>query len=555
MRRGPKLTAAAAALALLAGAAVLLRVWGLDWGLPRTYNADEPHLVNLAVSFGGGSLKPYAFKYPTLWPTALFLAYGAYFLLWSAFGLRHGVQDFVGLYAWNPTGFYLIGRSLAALASLAAVGVVWRLEREERGEGSLPWAALLLAFAPVAVELAHSAKPDCLMLLFASAAWYSALRLFREGGRRWHWACGAALGLSMSCQYTALPAGLLLPLAHLLSRKQRRPLWLAEGLVVLALAFLAGTPYALLDLPRFRENLRDFAELARLRELDRPEMSRTILLNMWNFAGEGSVAGLAALAGLLRLVSRDWRRAVLMGAPLAAYFLVLSSNTDGGWTRYLLGAFPGLALLASEGLGRWDRPGRPLWTFLLAVLALAPGIGLCAAADRTMTRPDTRAQASAWLRENVPAGSTLILDLPHTGPHVVMAKDQAAELAQRTASAGSPRARLYRAMAETHPGGGYRIYRIQRTPKDLWSNPLQVRLSQADTPTLDVRPGLDPARAVRADYVVLSSYGANPERSPELTSFFEELYREGELVKVFSPAPEEETGPVLRVFRLRRSGV
>ena len=46
--------------------AVVLRLLGICWGLPHLYNADEPHIVNLAVSFGGGSLKPYAFKYPTL---------------------------------------------------------------------------------------------------------------------------------------------------------------------------------------------------------------------------------------------------------------------------------------------------------------------------------------------------------------------------------------------------------------------------------------------------------------------------------------------------------
>jgi hypothetical protein len=48
------------------GAALALRLFGIMWGLPHAYNADEPHLVNLAVSFGGGSLNPYAFKYPTL---------------------------------------------------------------------------------------------------------------------------------------------------------------------------------------------------------------------------------------------------------------------------------------------------------------------------------------------------------------------------------------------------------------------------------------------------------------------------------------------------------
>src|SRR3954469_5497787 len=91
---------------VLAGAVVLaaaLRLAGLQWGLPNTPNADEPHLVNLAVSFGGGSLRPYALKYPPFWPYLLFASYAVYFLAWSAFGLRRGVADFASLFAWRPT--------------------------------------------------------------------------------------------------------------------------------------------------------------------------------------------------------------------------------------------------------------------------------------------------------------------------------------------------------------------------------------------------------------------------------------------------------------------
>src|SRR5690348_3436894 len=87
--------------------AMLLRLAGIFWGLPATFNGDEPHIVNLAVSFGSGSLRPYAFKYPTLWPYLLFLCYGIYFLIWSGFGHLKSVAEFAGLYAWHPTGFYL----------------------------------------------------------------------------------------------------------------------------------------------------------------------------------------------------------------------------------------------------------------------------------------------------------------------------------------------------------------------------------------------------------------------------------------------------------------
>jgi len=134
----------------------------------------------------------------------------------------------------------------------------------------------------------------------------------------------------------------------------------------------------------------------------------------------------------------------------------------------------------------------------------------------------------------------------------IMTKEQCAELAERAAKNGSPRARLYRAMAAKHPGGGYRIYRIQREARDLFSAPRQVALSQADGDFLDVRPGLDVARAARVDYVVTSSFGADPRRVRELATFFSELASQADFVKEFPSEPGETVGPWLRVYRLRR---
>src|SRR5262249_6611466 len=112
--------------------------------------------------------------------------------------------------------------------------------------------------------------------------------------------------------------------------------------------------------------------------------------------------------------------------------------------------------------------------------------------------------------------------------------------------------RLFRAMSEHHPGGGWRVYRVQRSPADLWSSPRHVAESQADGDFLDVRPGLDVARAARVDYVVTSSYGADPRRARELATFFSELAEQAELVREFPSQPGSSVGPWLRAFRLRR---
>jgi hypothetical protein len=516
-------------------AAALLRLIGLDYGLPHTYNADEPHLINLAVSFGGGSLAPYSFKYPTLWPYLLFVCYGLFFLVWSVLGLRRGLVDFIGLYAWKPTAFYLIGRLLSAASTLGGAWLIGRVE---------PWAGALLAFAPVLVETAHAAKPDGLMFLFSSIGWYAGLQVLKGGKRKWSLLAGAALGAAASTQYTAAPALLLLPLAH--GRKWKE---LGRSLGAAAAAFFLASPYILLDFPRFWSDLSAMSYMTLFRYQAQADIARDVALNVWGFAGEGSVAGLLAMIGLARLALKDPRLGAFLGVPALTHAVLIALSPDGGWQRYLLCVFPALALLAAHGLkafpGRWAAP-------VLGVLAILPGLTQSALRVRELTLPDTRALSQDWIEENVPVGAMILLDQVHAGPRLLMNAEQSAELAAKAETAGSPRARLFRGMTATHPGGGYRLLRIQRSAKDLWTSPELVERSQADNPTLDVRAGLDPARAMRVEYVVTSGVGATPQRSPELHSFFTELQRQGQLLSEFIPRPGETTGPVIRVWRLHR---
>lgn len=530
-----------AAFAVAAG----LRLLGIGWGLPHAYNADEPHLIHLAVSFGAGSLKPYAYKYPALWPYLLFACDGLYFLAWSTFGLRRSVSDFAGLYAWHPEGFFLIGRLLSFAFSLAAAAVLWRFERHRRPK-DVPWAALLLLFCPLIVSLAQAAKPDSLMLFFACCGWTLALRVHEEGERRLYWLCGAAFGLSMASQYTALPAALALPLAHAFSPRRRPPAWLLEGLAACAAGFFAGSPYALLDFPNFWAALRDLSSMPP--STARGRIVAAILGNLWSFAGAWSLAGLAALGGLWRLWLRQRGLALVLAVPLLAYFLMLVASPDGGLNRYLLGAYPALALLAAEGLAWAAARGRAA-TLLAAALALGPGLAQSLSNSRGLTLPDTRQQAETWVIQNIPPGATILADAVHAVPRLPMSREQAREQAELLRREDRPRWRLYQAMAESHPGGGWRVYRIRLSAKDLGSEPEHTRRSQTETPTADVRQGLKAARALGVDYVVVSSFGA--ERFPDFSTFASELGAQARLLAAFTPSPGRVAGPAIRVYSLR----
>lgn len=539
------------ALLAVAALAAWLHFSMLGYGLPHIYNADEPHLVNMAVSFGSGSLRPYSFKYPTLWQTLLGGLYGLWFVLWSAFGLRKSPLDFGALYGFTPTGFYLIARGVSAAASMAALAVIFRSERAEE-RGRWPYGTLILAFAPVLVELAHAAKPDSLMFFFTAGAWSCALRFQSGGARGWLYAAAALVGAACSTQYTAGPTALIVPLAWLLRDGGRAPLsWLVQASLLAAAAFFAGSPFIAIDARRFVESWTDYADLSRMRPHDVSAMAREVAYNLWTYGGEGSPAGAAAVLGLAALLLTRARRALLFAVPIGAYGALLSASFDGGWQRYLLGAYPALAFLSSEGLAVLG--GASSWRRgAVAVLVVTPGLFISWRFVADLALPDTRAQAETWMKSNVPAGETILLDQPHASPRAIPTNEQCLELAARTAAAGSPRSRLWRAMAERHPGGGWRIYRIQRLASDLFSGPKQVAASQADADFLDVRPGLDPVRAVRANWVVTSSFGADPRRARELATFFSELASGADLVKEFPSESGKTMGPWLRIWKLRR---
>ncbi|MFI5362971.1 MAG: glycosyltransferase family 39 protein [Elusimicrobiota bacterium] len=537
------------ALAVLAAGAVL-RLVAISYGLPHVYNADEPHVVNMAVSLAGGP-RPYSFKYPTLWPTVLAAAYAVWFVFWSGFGLLRGPLDFAAKYAFAPTGFYLIGRLLSTASQLGALALIARVERG--GESRRwPYGAAALAFSPLLVELAHSAKPDSFMLLLIAAATAAALRHQRGGRRAWLLAAAFLAGLACSAQYTVAPAGVLVPLAWLLCDGGPGPLaWLVQAGLASVLGFALGTPYALIDHARFAADWSDYGDLARLIPHDALVSAAQIVQNAWYFGGEGTLAGVAAVLGAVLILKKDPKRGLLLVVPVACCAAALSVSFNGQVPRYLVGAYPMLALLAGEGFSAVAAGGTARRALVLA-LAIAPGLYVSALYDAPMLLPDTRAQAAAWLSANVPAGSTLLLDQAHAGPFAIMTKEQCAELAERTGQNGSPRSRLYRAMAAKHPGGGYRIYRVQRAARELLTAPHQVAQSQADGDYLDVRPGLDVARAARVDYVVTSSFGADPRRSRELATFFSELVSQADFVREFPSEPGVSAGPWLRVYRLRR---
>ena len=110
---------ARAALILIVAGALLLRVVGLQYGLPAVYNPDEAAIMARALSFAKGTLNPHNFLYPSLYFYVLFLWVGTYLaFVWLSGGVA-SVLALQQLFFTDPTLTVTRPGLLVAIPSLA----------------------------------------------------------------------------------------------------------------------------------------------------------------------------------------------------------------------------------------------------------------------------------------------------------------------------------------------------------------------------------------------------------------------------------------------------
>lgn len=434
-----------AGLALILLLALAARGLQARFGLPYLHHWDEPAIAHRALEIlETGDPNPEFFNYGSLLiylEAAVDVAHYLHLVglpegepasLESLDELELGEEDHPWdvWYVSHPS-FYLWNRWLTALFGTAAVALVFLLARRlanpgfhagRRGDPSADLrpgllAALLLAFLPFHVQHSAFVTTDVPASTTALAAVLLTVRFVQERRPRDLALAAFLVGLGASFKYN-LAVALVVPAAALVAawvggggadRRGARP-WLSGALLMLpAVGFFLGTPYALLDLRTFLDHVG-------------------YEVRHYLVAGHGEfsvVPGLPHLLGDLREIAREtdfWVMApALVGGLLAlrrwsgwlvfllpALALVLTARTSVSFHRNLMVVYPFLAV--AFGLGTaWlmDRLGervgslRPSWRrpAVLAVwglvLLLLGGRALATLHSgwRTWTTPETRSRA------------------------------------------------------------------------------------------------------------------------------------------------------------------
>jgi len=393
--------------------AAVLRLWGLDFGLPNDRcRPDEYMIAVVALGMGSGDLNPHFFNYPTLFIYLCFALYSFYFILGYAGGIFHSASDFALAFLIDPTPFYLISRSLSALAGAASVWLIYQLcDRHLHSRFIAVLAALLLAVAPLHVRDSHFGVTDVFMVLMILAALYFTLAFYETGRKNEAIFAAVFAGLSGSAKYTGALILLALGLAiwfrfgKAVLRRQSLTCF-GLSLFAFAAAFFLTSPFVLLDMDRFLADFRFEVNHLQAGHLG-IDLGRGWFQHL-RFSltyGLGWTFLFAGLVGFYPLLRRHGRKAVLLLCfPLIYYLLIGRGYTV--FVRYMLPVIPFLAISAACFIDRLHLHSRWLGAGTVVVI-LSSCLLQTVQSDRLLAKKDSRLLAAEWFQQNVPNQATV----------------------------------------------------------------------------------------------------------------------------------------------------
>ena len=332
-------------------------------------------------------------------------------------------------------GAFRVGRALSGVFDLITVWLVYRITRRFARRRAALFAAALLAFCALGIQLSHFWSVDTFLTTFSAAALLGAIRIAQgRSGRAGEAATGLAIGLAAACKITALalflPVGIALLVRAFASwpaearpRAIRRLLF--SGLLIFLLAaaavraflphvFLGPSPFSFRLDPRWLKDLRDLTRLSSSVAGFPPALQwagRTLFFPVENFVlwCAGVPFGIAAIAAFVWSGAAVVRRRAWALAPLVAHVLFLflyHGITLVKSIRYFYPAYPALAALTGVAFWSWLARAR-FPAFARAVTyAVLGGTVLWAVAFTSVYRhTNTRVAATRWIFAHVPAGS------------------------------------------------------------------------------------------------------------------------------------------------------
>ncbi|MCC6445394.1 MAG: glycosyltransferase family 39 protein [Armatimonadetes bacterium] len=409
-----------------------VRILGLSRGLPdiiASPGGDEKYFVETALLVAAHRSYSQAFHslpnffMPSPYSFLLLIAYGFYFVAGLVAGKFHGVDDLIFQFLTDRTMFYLLGRWISVLASVAALYLIYRIACFFMSYRFCLLAVFLYACFPLEYFRSRWALPESVTELACLIALFYWLKTAREDSlQAFRW---GVFWSAVAVSFRINVAPVLFPgfcLAGRLSRRNGQSLapWL--WFAVVPPVYLLLNPYFITD---FREAVHQCLALFGLLKNEYATTGRGALF-IWPLAELAKTAGLGLLMilGLGRMI---WK-ALRPGPERVAYGLLALFTVPlylwvGSSPRislhYMLSVYP-LACISGVSFGeRWARlrPRLAPWIYGLAALSvIAPLSSIASEVNARTGKSFTQMAAKEWIEQNIPAKTRIAMDALIYGP-------------------------------------------------------------------------------------------------------------------------------------------
>jgi len=436
--------------------------------------------------------------------------------------------------------------------------------------------AALLAVHPVHVERSHLAYPDALMVCLMAAALYV---MARERGKEPAYRTDVLVGLLIGLAAAAKYLGAFVLVAYLIWRLGTA--WTRRGPKLTALhvllgggacvvGFFIGMPTFLMRIAQSWSHVSGAVVGNTHWDLTAQNILHRIWRDVFTAKGIGPLGTLLAGAGIVWGVRR--RPAYTLGLiAMIAVNVIWATRLARFMPRWIFPSTLALCLLGGLSVG-WLTQLRAsrVWRLALVGISLCclpvllwPSATLSARQAAATAGPDTRLLAKKWIEENIPAGSSILIDdATYSSPQLRANRESLERMIRKSQGIDNPRyhyvTTYYRyqiAALGRYNGPSYDIHRLSH----VWFRPAVEADSDLyhQRSQIPVVPGRDLAVPFQeylrrgVEYVVVNTsslkHYAN-DKFPLDKRFYQDLLTATEEIKRFKP-DEKTSGPEIIILR------
>ncbi|OGM27010.1 hypothetical protein A3D00_01915 [Candidatus Woesebacteria bacterium RIFCSPHIGHO2_02_FULL_38_9] len=515
--------------------ALIVRIWGVNFGLPQKHIIDEQAIVYSVFYAANYKLNAGLYLHAPLLPYILLFEYGCYFIVGRIIGIFSSTNDFAVSYLKDPTTLFLLGRLTGVLFGVGTVFLTYLIGEKffKKYVGII--AAFLLAFIFLHVKESHYIKEDVIAGFFVLSVYYFSLRIKSYGKLKDYLLAGSLIALAISAKYTSVVVIPAMLIAHFFNKKRKFINLFYAGLFGL-LVFLLINLYLVLNFKSTYDWINSQFVGNRISYdlilAGKPAWWWFLLVNIPQ--GVGAPLFIAAVIGFLFTP-------ILSIVPLTFLFTV------DLWTKYksarlAISLLPFFALATAVIFEKLqtlikNRKIKLILVPSLMILIIYPSLSGTVKFDFLLTRSDTRKEASNWFTDNIDKDVKVVVEgtfkpeFPsNTNIYILPDRVELSRRINQSKNIGFDATYIKAFQEAVKDQKGFEIISTPRVDMlyDEVTNEEKLLGSAEYYSNLNI------------DYLVLSSWTNKPNVNKEFQSSIEKYYH---LIKEFKPTYEFPLDP------------